>query len=94
MRSVVLFCYTYIYLIYRSSISYVGGGCALNSVRVFQWLSGVDNRSMFLGGLGRDDNGDVLDNLVKKDGVLTAFAIRGLCVQILVQRQNSPILWA
>ena len=59
----------------RSAISYAGGGCALNSMRVFQWLSGDMKRSVFLGGLGMDDNGDVLDNLVRNDGVLTSFAL-------------------
>ena len=72
----------------RSSISYVGGGCALNSVRVFQWLSGVEKKCVFLGGLGVDDSGAVLDNLVKNDGVLTSFALHsdlptGHCIALV-----------
>ena len=72
----------------RSEISYAGGGCALNSVRVFQWLSGDKKRAVFLGGLGMDDNGDVLDNLVRNDGVLTSFALHkdlptGHCIALV-----------
>jgi hypothetical protein len=34
----IIFKVNLIYHISRSAISYAGGGCALNSVRVFQWL--------------------------------------------------------
>ena len=52
----------------------MGGGCALNTVRVFQWVSGVRGESVFLGGLGTDDAGEILETMVTKDGVQTAFA--------------------
>jgi len=55
-------------------VSYSGGGCALNTVRVFQWLSGRPGESLFLGGLGSDESGAVLDSLVRGDGVRTAFS--------------------
>jgi len=58
----------------KPAVEYAGGGCALNTVRVFQWLSGVKNESVFLGGLGTDEAGDILETLVNKDGVQTAFA--------------------
>jgi len=58
----------------KDDIEYAGGGCALNTVRVFQWLSGVPQDSMFLGGLGHDTSGHMLQSLVEKDGVLTTFA--------------------
>ena len=37
----------------RSNLEYSGGGCALNTVRVFQWLSPTPNSAVFLGGLGK-----------------------------------------
>ena len=73
----------------RSNLEYSGGGCALNTVRVFQWLSPSPNSAVFLGGLGKvgryplrmssirkwqDDSGAVLESLVNSDAVLTAFA--------------------
>ena len=58
----------------KPDIEYAGGGCALNTVRVFQWLSGVQHDSMFLGGLGSDTSGTMLRSLIEKDGVLTNMA--------------------
>merc|ERR1711894_398881 len=58
----------------RPNLEYSGGGCALNTVRVFQWLSTTPNSAVFLGGLGKDDSGAVLESLVNSDAVLTAFA--------------------
>jgi len=58
----------------RTDLEYSGGGCALNTARVFQWLSSSANSAVFLGGLGKDDGGTVLESLVRGDGVATAFA--------------------
>ena len=74
----------------RSNLEYSGGGCALNTARVFQWLSPTPSSAVFLGGLGKvglfplletisrsrlqDDSGAVLESLVNSDAVLTAFA--------------------
>ena len=44
-------------------------------MRVFQWLAGVhSDKAVFLGGLGEDNAGEILENLVNKDGVQTVFA--------------------
>ena len=37
----------------RSNLEYSGGGCALNTARVFQWLSPTPSSAVFLGGLGK-----------------------------------------
>jgi len=59
----------------KSDVSYAGGGCALNTVRVFQWLAGPhSDKAVFLGGLGEDHAGEILENLVNKDGVQSVFA--------------------
>jgi len=64
----------------REGLEYSGGGCALNTARVFQWLSAptlpasAASSTVFLGGLGEDDSGAVLESLVNSDGVLTSFA--------------------
>ena len=69
-------------------VEYSGGGCALNTVRVFQWLTGVRHSSIFLGGLGRDRSGDLLQDLVEADGVKTGFAVQpdlptGHCIALV-----------
>jgi len=58
----------------KEDIQYSGGGCALNTARVYQWLSGIRHDSMFLGGLGSDSSGETLESLVEADGVKTTFA--------------------
>ena len=72
----------------EKEVEYSGGGCALNTVRVFQWLTGVRHSSLFLGGLGRDRSGDLLRDLVEADGVMTGFAVQphlptGHCIALV-----------
>ncbi|XP_067001132.1 uncharacterized protein [Anabrus simplex] len=57
----------------RYTIQYCAGGVAQNTLRVFQWLSGVALSSVFLGGIGTDEHGKMLENLVKKCGVITRY---------------------
>jgi len=56
-------------------VLYSGGGCALNTVRVFQWLTGTPNTAAFLGGRGDDERGAVLEELIRTDGAVSSFAI-------------------
>ena len=58
----------------REDVDLSAGGCALNTVRVFQWLTGVMHSSVFLGGLGVDKQGDILQSVVEADGVMTSLA--------------------
>ena len=58
----------------REDVDLSAGGCALNTVRVFQWLTGVTHSSVFLGGLGVDKQGDILQSVVEADGVMTSLA--------------------
>jgi len=58
----------------RDDVEFSAGGCALNTVRVFQWLTGVTHSSVFLGGLGQDSQGDLLQRVVEADGVMTSLA--------------------
>ena len=60
----------------EEEVEYSGGGCALNTVRVFQWLTGRRHSSVFLGGLGNDRSGRLLQDLVEADGVRTGFAVQ------------------
>lgn len=69
-------------------VLYSGGGCALNTVRVFQWLTGTPNTAAFLGGRGNDERGDVLEELVRTDGAVSSFAVHphlptGHCIALV-----------
>jgi len=72
----------------EEEVEYSGGGCALNTVRVFQWLTGRRHSSVFLGGLGNDRSGRLLQDLVEADGVRTGFAVQpdlptGHCIALV-----------
>ena len=72
----------------EEEVEYSGGGCALNTVRVFQWLTGLRHSSVFLGGLGQDRCGHLLQDLVEADGVMTGFAVQphlhtGHCIALV-----------
>ncbi len=41
----------------RTVTEIVGGGCALNTARVFQWLCGEADRTALFGGVGDDQAG-------------------------------------
>jgi sugar/nucleoside kinase (ribokinase family) len=43
-----------IYSYIRTGTEIIGGGCALNTARVFQWLCGEADRTALFGGVGDD----------------------------------------
>jgi sugar/nucleoside kinase (ribokinase family) len=59
-----------IYSYIRTGTEIVGGGCALNTARVFQWLCGDAERTALFGGVGDDQAGrliqvPLIDRIVK-----------------------------
>jgi adenosine kinase len=51
------------------SVDYVPGGATQNSIRIAQWLIGVPNATTFMGCIGRDDYGKILESKVREAGV-------------------------
>ena len=60
MHNTAFKCSYHCSLLYRPGTQIVGGGCALNTVRVLQWLSGQAGRAAFLGGVGDDQEGRLI----------------------------------
>jgi sugar/nucleoside kinase (ribokinase family) len=71
-------CKVYVaFLIYFSfTIDYHPGGAAQNTLRIFQWLLGYPLYSVFFGAIGNDDEGKLLEKLVKNSGVETRYTSR------------------
>jgi sugar/nucleoside kinase (ribokinase family) len=64
------------FLIYFSfTIEYHPGGAAQNTLRIFQWLLGYPHYSVFFGAIGNDDEGKLLEKLVKNSGVETRYTM-------------------
>lgn len=52
-------------------ISYSPGGCALNTVRTFQWLEKQKFQTILAGSIADDENGKLLANQLHEEGVRT-----------------------
>jgi adenosine kinase len=50
-------------------VDYVPGGATQNSIRIAQWLIGVPNATTFMGCIGRDKFGEILEGKVREAGV-------------------------
>ncbi|KAJ9591142.1 hypothetical protein L9F63_002297 [Diploptera punctata] len=57
----------------RYEVEYHAGGSAQNTLRIFQWLINSPFYSVFLGGIGEDEEGKMLESLVKNAGVDTRY---------------------
>ena len=47
------------------------GGCSLNSSRVFSWMVGEGSQALFVGGIGEDEQADMLTAIIEDAGVST-----------------------
>lgn len=54
-------------------VEYTAGGCALNASRVFCWVLGEENRVVFVGGIGKDDEAQKLSSITQNSGVVNRF---------------------
>lgn len=52
-------------------IEYTPGGSAQNTLRIFQWLCQKSEIAYMFGGIGNDENGTILKQLVEYSGVKT-----------------------
>jgi len=56
-------------------VSYVPGGSALNTMRVAQWFYGPKQSFGYLGAIGQDKNGDILQSEAAKSGLRCVFCV-------------------
>jgi adenosine kinase len=50
-------------------VDYVPGGATQNTIRIAQWLIGVPNATTFMGCIGKDEFGKILESKVREAGV-------------------------
>jgi hypothetical protein len=55
------------------TVEYHPGGAAQNTLRIFQWLISYPHYSVFFGAIGNDDEGKLIEKLVKNSGVETRY---------------------
>ena len=59
---------------HRYDVKYSAGGSALNSSRVFSWVLGEKNKTLFVGGIGEDAPAEQLTKIIHDSGVSTRLA--------------------
>lgn len=57
--------------IFSLATEYAPGGSVQNTLRIFQWLCGKTETTYMIGGIGNDENGIILKELVENAGVTT-----------------------
>jgi len=58
---------------YKNEVDYIPGGATQNSIKVAQWLLGVKNATLYMGCIGKDNFGDILEEKTKALGVNTRY---------------------
>ncbi|KAK7111787.1 uncharacterized protein [Littorina saxatilis] len=81
---------------YGEELQYAAGGTALNAARVVQWVLRVPRVTSFFGGVGRDRNGETLQQMTREAGVHAVFQYTdsmptGTCVTICTGSNRSMI---
>jgi len=82
----------------KFSVEYVPGGATQNSVRIAQWLIGVPNATTFMGCIGKDQFGKILEGKCKESGVSTAYQYddkepTGTCAVLLTGKNRSLVAY-
>lgn len=57
----------------RRDVEFVPGGAAMNAVRVARWVSGNTMEVYFVGSLGDDEFGGILERALNRAGVISVF---------------------
>jgi len=75
-------------------VEYIAGGAAQNSIRVAQWLLGTPRASVYVGCIGKDDNGKTLRSATEAAGVETQYlydetAVTGTCAVLITDKERS-----
>eukprot|EP01059_Diplonema_ambulator_P006904 TRINITY_DN16478_c0_g1_i1.p1 TRINITY_DN16478_c0_g1~~TRINITY_DN16478_c0_g1_i1.p1 ORF type:complete len:363 (+),score=56.41 TRINITY_DN16478_c0_g1_i1:87-1175(+) len=80
----------------HADVEYVPGGATMNAIRVCQWLSGDTNKCGFVGALGEDEFGTILERALRQTGVNPLFEKSsthptGTCACLIVGKERSLI---
>lgn len=80
-------------------VEYTAGGACQNTMRVAQWILGKPNIASFMGCIGRDKFGDILETKAKESGVNTFYQYHetiptGTCAVVITNKGANRSLCA
>lgn len=84
-------------LIEKYKVEYIPGGATQNTVRVMQWLIGIDNSAVFVGCIGKDDEyGRILTQKATEAGVNVKYQYTdkeqtGTCAVLVTAQSRSLV---
>jgi len=78
------------------SVEYIAGGATLNSIRIAQWASDRRDTTAYIGCIGKDNFGEIMQKQVAMDGVKAFFKIdekvpTGTCACCIMDKERSLI---
>jgi adenosine kinase len=78
----------------RRDVEFVPGGAAMNTIRVIQWMSKGSVPTTFVGSLGDDEFGGILERTLTRAGVSVVFEYHddkptGTCACLIVDAERS-----
>lgn len=59
-------------------MKYQAGGCAQNTLRIFQWIMKKRANTYMFGAVGDDVQGQKLKEIVERDGVITRWVLQSI----------------
>ena len=79
----------------RREVEFVPGGASMNSIRVARWIIG-ENICSFVGSLGNDEFGCILERALRRGGVQSVFEYHedhptGTCACLIVEKERSLV---
>jgi adenosine kinase len=76
-------------------VEYIAGGATQNSIRVCQWVSGHAGQTAYIGSIGSDPFGEILQAALAKDGVKPLYYISehptGTCAVLIHDTERSLV---
>lgn len=81
----------------RRDVEFVPGGAAMNTVRVARWMSNGDLKAHFVGSLGDDEFGGILERALTRGGVEAVFEYHddlptGTCACLICEGGERSLL--
>lgn len=86
-------------MIEKYQVDYTAGGATQNAIRVAQWMLGKPNATTFMGAIGNDEFGKVMETKAKEDGVNVIYQVdhstpTGTCGVLITDNGKSRSLCA
>jgi adenosine kinase len=84
-------------LVAKHSVQYIAGGSGQNTMRAAQWLLGHHpNSTVFIGSVGKDENGERLKNVATSEGVQVLYhedevTPTGICAVLITGKHRSMV---